>query len=399
MPTAVLDLDIGALPPAIDGLARYDSALVLLRLEGRPVGQALLPVVNGRAGGHDLRASLLAAADSAFWEAWLQAYLDVRPLAPTAGPLPRASVAVCTRDRSEDLRRCLTALLAMPDDGQEIIIVDNAPASDATRRLVAAYPRVRYLHEPRPGLDVARNCALRAARHDIVAFTDDDAAPDPRWLRTLLRNFADPLVMAVTGLTMALELETEAQVQFQRYGAFGRGFKRVVYDAGWHDPLLGWQAGAGVNMALRRSVLEQVGPFDEVLDAGTPTHAGGDSDMFRRILSAGYRIVYDPEALNWHRHRRTQAELQHQLMGYEIAGFAILARGLFFEGNYDTLRQACAWLRRELPGLRRALLRQPGGPPRATVLARFRGAALGPWMYLYARWRARQRSGTACGAE
>lgn len=390
MPTAVLDLDLGNLPPTIDGLARYERALVLLRIDGRPVGQAVLPVINGRVGGHNLRASLLVAADSAFWEAWLRRHLGVppRPIAPDK--LPSASVAVCTRDRPDDLRRCLAALLAMPDDGQEIIVIDNAPATDATRQLVAWFPQLRYVREDRPGLDVARNRALREARHEIVAFTDDDAAPDPLWLRTLLRNFHDPLVMAATGLTMALELETEAQVQFQRYGAFGRGFKRITYDAGWHDPLLGWQAGAGVNMALRRSVVEQVGLFDEALDAGTPTHAGGDSDMFRRILSAGYRISYDPEALNWHRHRRTQAELQRQLMGYEVAGFAILGRGLLFEGNCDTLRQAYSWLQRELPGLRRALLRQPGGPPRETVLARFRGAALGPWMYLYSYWRSRK---------
>ena len=392
MPTAVLDLDLDALPPTIDGLEGCDSALALLRVDGRPAGQAVLPVVDGRLPGDDLRTTLLAAADSAFWEAWLRAHLGERPAPVAPASLPRATVAVCTRDRTDDLRRCLAALEAMPDDGQELVVVDNAPATESTRELVAEHPRVRYVREERPGLDVARNRALREARHDVVAFTDDDAAPDPRWLRTLLRNFDDPLVMAAAGATMALELETDAQVHFQRYGGFVRGFRRVVYDGGRHDPLLGWHAGAGVNMALRRSVVDAVGPFDEALDAGTPTHAGGDSDMFRRILAAGWRIVYDPEALNWHRHRRTDAELLRQLHGYERAGFAILARSLLYEGNLDALRHAWQWLRRELPGLRRALREPAGSASRDTTLARLRGAVQGPRAYVQAHRRVRREA-------
>jgi len=50
MAVAVVDLDFDCLPRTVDGLERYESALILLRLGGRPVGQALLPVVNGRIG-------------------------------------------------------------------------------------------------------------------------------------------------------------------------------------------------------------------------------------------------------------------------------------------------------------------------------------------------------------
>lgn len=388
MATAVLDLDIADLPPVIDGLGDCRSALVLLRVDGRPAGQAVVPVVEGRI--RDARRVLMEAADSAFWEAWLADHLGVKPDPLIPETLPRATVAICTRDRPEDIERCLAALLAMPDDGQEILIVDNAPSSDATRRLVARYPRARYICEPRPGLNVARNRALREAAHEIVAFTDDDAAPDPLWLRSLLRNFRDPFVMASAGLTMALELETDAQVRFQRYGGFVRGFKRVVYDAVWHNPLLAWHTGAGVNMALRREVGEKVGLFDEAMDAGTPTCAGGDSDMFRRILTAGYRIAYDPEALNWHRHRRTGAELQRQLMGYEVAAFAMLTRALFFEGNLSVFRQFSIWLRAQLRQVARFVLRRPGAPRRQDLFGRLQGAGTGPWLYLYSHWRARR---------
>jgi glycosyltransferase involved in cell wall biosynthesis len=277
--------------------------------------------------------------------------------------------------------------MSLPDDGQEFVVVDNCPSTDATKRLVERYPRVRYVFEPRPGLDIARNCALREAKHDFLVFTDDDAVPDPNWLRMLLRNFEDPRVACVTGLTMPVELETEAQEWFQRLGGLGRGFKRMVFDGACHDPFDGWQAGAGVNMAVRRDVVLSLGSFDEGLDVGTPVRGGGDTDMLRRILAGGHRIIYDPEALNWHRHRASWRDLRRQLRGYESAGFAVWTRSLLIEREFGALQQAWKWLWRELPGLYAALLRRPGTPPIDLVLARFVGALTGPWAYVYARWR------------
>ena len=392
MATAVLDLDFDDLPPEITGLDGYSRALVLIRMRGRPVGQALLPVEDGRAGGKDaLRDALLYAADSGFWEQWLRRFLDLEERTQVRGALPEASVAVCTRDRTDDLRRCLEALARLPDIGQEILVVDNCPSSESTRHLVAERKKVRYVREERPGLDNARNRAMREARKEIIAFTDDDATPDPGWLANLLRNFDDPHVLCVTGMTMPMELETRAQEYFQRAGGLGRGFKRTVYDSACHNPLEGWQAGAGVNMALRRTVPDLIGPFDECLDVGTPVQGGGDSDIFGRILAKGFRIVYDPEALNWHRHRRDWEGLRRQLRGYESAGFAVWTRSLIVEGELEALAQAWHWLNRELPALARSLLGLPGSAPRDLILARFRGAATGPWAYLYAHRRPRER--------
>jgi len=62
VPTAVLDLDFQQLPPTITVPQRYDRALILIRLRGRPVGQAVLPVVGGRVGGDNLRAKPITAA-------------------------------------------------------------------------------------------------------------------------------------------------------------------------------------------------------------------------------------------------------------------------------------------------------------------------------------------------
>src|SRR6185503_20882790 len=98
---------------------------------------------------------------------------SVAPPADSVAP-PAVTVAVCTRDRVEDLARCLDALEAIRYPALDLLVVDNAPATRDAERLVAGRPRVRYVREVRPGLDWARNRAIAEARGEIVAFTDDD---------------------------------------------------------------------------------------------------------------------------------------------------------------------------------------------------------------------------------
>jgi glycosyltransferase involved in cell wall biosynthesis len=390
MPTAVLDVDADALPAGLTLAARYGRALILVRWRGIPVGQIALPVRDGVVRAERLREAVREATGATVARRALHRLLAGDDGA-AASP-PPATVAVCTRDRPDDLARCLAALARLPDDGQEILVVDSASAGDATRDVVdrhAALPGLRYVREDRPGLDVARNRALREARHEIVAFTDDDATPDPGWLRALTRGFGDPRTLCVTGLTLPLELETEAQEAFERTNGFGRGFDRVTYDGTRQNPFLVGRIGAGVNMALRRSVLAHVGAFDEALDAGTPTHSGGDHDMFVRILTAGYTIVYEPAALSRHRHRREWDALRRTVHGYGVGVYAVLTRHLL-AGELAPLGIAVGWARAQGRELVRSLVRWPGSTPLDLVLAELRGCAAGPGAYVASRRAARR---------
>jgi glycosyltransferase involved in cell wall biosynthesis len=393
MPTAVLDLDAERLPNEIALPARYGHALVLFRWKGLPVGQVTLLVRDGRISGDRIREAL-ADRSAPILQQWLYDYLecDLRPAIPV---LP-ATVAVCTRDRPDDLSNCLVALFRLRDQGQEILVVDSASRSDQTQQVAAQFPQARYVREERPGLDIARNRAMREARHPIVAFTDDDAEPDPDWLYRLTQGFADRRILAVTGLTMPLELETPAQEWFERTNGFGRGFARVVYHGTSHNPFLVAQMGAGVNMALRRETLDVIGPFDEALDAGTPTRSGGDHDMFTRILIAGYSIVYEPAALNRHRHRREWEGLRDTIYGYGVGVYSHLTGHLLRNREPRAVLLALGWLREQISTLFRALLRRPGHVPLDLVLAELRGCAAGPSAYFASR-RALARRGREVG--
>ncbi len=418
MATAILDIDVEYLPTKINNLDWYERVLLLIRFRGRPVGQVWLPVTQGRITRAELCTALAEMADLPLWQSWLHRYLDWNEPA-TIGPAPKtATIAVCTHDRPDDLRRCLEALMRLPDDGQEILIVDNCPSTDVTCELVQAYPNVHYVREDRPGLNVARNRALREARHDIVAFNDDGAMPEPGWLRALLRNFNDSRVLCVTGLTMPLELETKAQEWFERYSPFQRGFQRVVYGVealglssndfqlfnrkapgkqttytltGSLHPLVAAKVGTGANMALRRSILDVVGPFDEALDAGTPTCSGGDTEMFSRILASGHRVVYEPAAVSWYRHRRTWEALRKAIYGYGVGVYATWTRNLLYDRELTVPLLAWSWFwHDQLPSFIRALLRRPGSVPLDLLLAELCGCLAGPFAYLASQKKLRE---------
>jgi hypothetical protein len=189
-------------------------------------------------------------------------------------------------------------------------------------------------------------------------------------------------VWCTTGLTLPLELETPAQEWFERYSPFGRGFRRRVFDGMRDDPLAVGAVGAGANTALRRVVLTELGGFDEALDAGTPTKSGGDHEMFGRILAAGYRIVYEPAAVSWHRHRRTWTELRDTLHGYGVGVFAMWTRRVLRERDLGVVRHAAGWMRRHhLPALWRGVRRRPDAVPLELIRAEIMGCLAGPPAY------------------
>ena len=315
-------------------------------------------------------------------------------LATVASPAsPLVTVAVCTRDRTEDLGRCLESLQALRYPHLDVLVVDNAPSSHATRLLVEALgTKVRYTREPTPGLDWARNRAIAEASGDIIAFTDDDVVVDSGWIGAIVAAFEhDPSVAAVTGLVLPAELDTEAQVLFERYRSFGRGVApRRVAPANGGPIALRYGAagdyGTGANMAFRRSVFDRIGPFDPALDVGTPSRGGGDLEMFFRVLKEGHALVYEPRAIVRHRHRRTREDLRRQIADHGIGFSAYVVRSMlaYPDERLAFARLACWWYAKTAF---RILVPKaaPAGPLRALGLAELRGCVVGLGRYHAAR--------------
>ena len=380
--TAIREIDLAGTDWALDDVPGYDRCMIVVRWRRRVVGRIFVPVTAGRIDRKAVERAIAAGPGQEAVSRWIDETLAVP--AP-AGPEPGlATVAICTRDRPDDVQRALRAVVALHPGPGDVLVVDNAPRTDATRLAVQQFPSVRYVLEGRAGLNAARNRALREARGEIVAFTDDDAVPEPEWLQGLLRGFARPRVVCSTGLTLPLELDTPAQEQFEDYTTFVRGFSRRVFDGCSMDPLAVGAVGAGANMAVRREVVLALGGFDERLDAGTPTRSGGDHEMFTRILAAGYQIAYEPDAVSWHRHRRTDRELTEAVHGYGVGVYAMWTGLLYERGEHGVFRLAWLWLRQgQLPAL---FGRHPAGQHMARLArAELRGCLRGPAAWFASR--------------
>ncbi|BAU13811.1 glycosyl transferase family 2 [Leptolyngbya sp. NIES-3755] len=210
-------------------------------------------------------------------------------------------------------------------------MIDNAPTDDRTQELVASLPTVRYVQEPKAGLNFARNQALEVANTELLAFLDDDVVVDRLWFEGLITAWAEnPDAAAWTGLVLPYELETEAQILFESRGGFGRGFEKIRYGQILpQNPLYPCGAGifgAGCNMAFRRDVLLKLGGFDEALDTGAPLPGGGDLDIFYRMIRSNNVLVYEPQYLVYHQHRRESEKLRRQYWSWGLGLMAFVAK-------------------------------------------------------------------------
>lgn len=299
----------------------------------------------------------------------------------------RSSLVICTRDRPDELRRCLASLSQQSLPPGEVIVVDNASRDGRTRE-VALAAGVTVLREDRPGLDFARNTGARAATGDIVIYADDDTELHPRLIEFTLAAFDDPHVAAVTGLVLPASLQTEAQWLFEDQWSFGRGFDRIDYDSGFFRTTRAhgcpaWIVGAGANMAFRRSIFDQIGLFDERLDVGQ-AGCSGDSEYWYRILAAGQTCRYEPLAVVRHHHRLQIDGLASQIYHYMRGHTAALM--VQYERSRDSGNLRRAFVSLPWYYARRLAVRVwRGSSPANRFLAQeIRGAIAGIWFYLRA---------------
>jgi GT2 family glycosyltransferase len=252
--------------------------------------------------------------------------LPEAPAAHTAVSTPSITVIVCTRDRHSLLREALGAILRLDYPNFDVVVVDNAALTPATREMVRHEfpdPRVRLIVEPIPGLAQARNAGLRRARGDIVAFTDDDTVVDEAWLSEIAAGFErDPDAACVSGLVPSGELRSRTQAYFDSRVSWSKNLEPRVFSlAAPPDdvPMFPFTSGAfstGANFALNRRTALSMGGFDTAFGAGTRTGGAEDIDMFTRIILEGHSLVIQPSAVVWHRHRDDFAELRSQASAY-----------------------------------------------------------------------------------
>jgi len=390
--TGVIDARLPAEGFDFRGASRWH---VLVLYGGVPAARVDLPSPGAVTGEALVEAALLRRADAERARLELIERLRRRlgvepaPLAP-----PKVSLVVCTHRRSRYLADLIESVGRLDPPPFEAIVVDNDPGAEDCREAVEA-AGLRYVREDRRGLDNGRNAGIRAARGEVVAFSDDDCVLSPGWLRPLARAFAQEAVTAATGPAFPYLLDTPARVRMEHQASLARGLQRVTFDWQTISPLHAAAMGVGANMAIRRERLLELGeePFPPELDAGTETESGGDSYLLGRLLAAGDRVVYDPEMFVFHQHRADGPALRKAVRGYGIGLSAALTK-LVVERRELTAPRAWAWLPKQyLKTQRRRAVGRADTVETRISWDYLRGGFLGA-----GRWRAALRTQAAARA-
>jgi GT2 family glycosyltransferase len=215
------------------------------------------------------------------------------------------------------LAACLRSLHAALRTDDELVVVDSASSDPAVRRVALDHGAV-YLRCDRAGASRARNAGWRLARHEVVAFVDDDVRVVPGWAPALGRLFAHrPDVAFVTGRVLLPPGTEWTDVPV----ATKEELEPALLELGTPGVL-----GHTANAAVRRAALEAVGGFDERLGAGAPFRAAEDNDLWDRLLAAGFLGRYEPDAEAWHEQWRRRRELLPLNWGYGFGSGARIAK-------------------------------------------------------------------------
>jgi glycosyltransferase involved in cell wall biosynthesis len=213
----------------------------------------------------------------------------------TAAVEPRFTIVVPTRNRAPQLRACLEAIarLGFPRDRFEAIVVDDGgrtPVEPIVERAADRAP-VRMVRQDSAGPGVARNRGAEEGRGEIVAFLDDDCAPDRSWLSEIDRVLAANPGAGVGGRTINA-------LPGNPYSSASQTLIDYLYEYYNRDPATEPMFTTS-NLALPRAEFLALGGFDRRF-----SRAGGeDRELCMRWARSGREIVYAPRAIVRHAHQ------------------------------------------------------------------------------------------------
>jgi glucosyl-dolichyl phosphate glucuronosyltransferase len=215
------------------------------------------------------------------------------------------SLIVPTYRRKADLLRCLKSVQSQTLSEFELVVVDNAASTDledAIREFNrSARVQARYVPEPNLGLHNARHTGVRAARGAVLVFTDDDASFDPGWLAAYAREFQLHPDMAAAGGPARPVWEATPPDWLPAYMRTQPAMFPILSVLEPFDAFRLSPDGYffGVNMAIRKHVLLEVGGFNPD-SFGSAWLGDGETGLNRKLWQRGMLIGYLPDAIVYH---------------------------------------------------------------------------------------------------
>lgn len=240
------------------------------------------------------------------------------------GPHPSISVVIPVHNTLKTIGRCLDSLAALDHPSYEVIVIDDG-STDGTAEACESYDGVTVIRVEKGGPSRARNVGIHAARGEFIAFTDGDCVVDPRWLTELEKGFDAPDVAGVGGDQKSPEDETEQGRRIQEFlKTIGFMTDYIKTNADMketaHNPTC--------NSAYRKSVLEEVGGFDENL------WPAEDVELDLKIRRRGYKLLYNPAAVVGHYRPTTYGGFARMMRRYGASQWPLFRKYGFFRKLY-----------------------------------------------------------------
>ncbi len=225
---------------------------------------------------------------------------------PLSTDLPLASVIIPNWNGAHHLPVCLNALRVQTYPRLEVIVVDNGSTDGSQALIEGQYPEVRLLALDRNlGLTGGNNAGFRAARGEILISLNNDTEADAGFVEALVMALLEHSEAGMAACKMLLfDRRDHIHSAGDGYGVDGIPFNRGVWqrDEGQFDGP-GWIfGGCGGAVAYRRTMLEEVGLFDESLFMYCE-----DVDLNWRVQLAGWKCWYAPDAVVYHKLSATGA--------------------------------------------------------------------------------------------
>jgi cellulose synthase/poly-beta-1,6-N-acetylglucosamine synthase-like glycosyltransferase len=198
---------------------------------------------------------------------------------------PQVTILIPTKNVVNYIDKVIQSILSLdyPKDNIEVVILD-AFSTDGTIEALSKYSVKIIQEDCNP--PTAYNHVIDNVKGDVIAFGDGDAIVDKNWLKQLVKHLDDPKVAGAGGLCLTANKDKLVpkiigyELQ-DRYERMPDNISRI----------------ATMNIAYKKSVLQEVGGFDEKQDIGYDTEVG------HKIIRLGYKIVFDREAIVYHYHR------------------------------------------------------------------------------------------------
>ena len=253
--------------------------------------------------------------------------------------------------------QALNSVMSQTRAPDEIIVIDQSD-DERTASVVAAFGgtqrRVRLIRVTVKGLSRAYNLACASTTADVIAFTDDDCVAGSNWLEGIVQCFGDePDVGLVYGqVLLPQSLHARENVDGVTPALPIPGRRRLSR----HD---GFKVfGMGANFAARRSMLLELGGFDEVLGGGGPLESAQDFDLSYRAYRRGHVILLAPEVVVYHFGFRSYVDWPRTIRSYGLGTGGFYCKYVRLGDAYATWLLGGVLIRQTLRAIRATLLRR-----------------------------------------